>query len=75
MNDKDPRRNQPTDNGRNNDPDLRDESAIQPGINTVSNSNYDEDNEELTKTAAGDFRRKNDFDPNADPSFDEIDQE
>jgi len=71
----DPRRNRPTEEGRNNDPDLRDESAAQPGINTVSSSDYDDDNEELTKTAADDFREEDDFDPNADRSFDEIDEE
>ena len=68
------RRNQPTEEGRNNDPNLRDESAAQPGINTVSNSDYDDDNEELTKTAADDFREEDDFDPNADRSFDEVDE-
>ncbi|HWI92265.1 MAG TPA: hypothetical protein VNT20_13370 [Flavisolibacter sp.] len=66
-------RNQPTEEGRNNDPNLRDESAAQPGINTVSNSDYDEDNEKLTKTAADDFRTKDDSDSHADPSFDEVD--
>ena len=75
MNTTDPRRNQPTEEGRNNDPKLRDESAIQSGVNTVSNSDYDDDNEELTKTAADDFRKEKDFDPRADRSFDEIDEE
>jgi pyocin large subunit-like protein len=75
MNAKDPRRNQPTEEGRNHDPNLRDESAIQPGVNTISSSDYDDDNEELTKTAEDDFRTEDDFDPNADPSFDEIDEE
>jgi pyocin large subunit-like protein len=75
MNTKDPNRNTPTEKGRNNDPNLRDESAAQPGISTVSNSDYDEANEDLTKTAADDFREKNDFDPNADRSFDETGKE
>jgi hypothetical protein len=74
MNVTDPRRNQPTEEGRNNDPNLRDESAIQPGINTTSSSDYDDDNEELTKTAADDFREEDDFDANADRSFDEADK-
>lgn len=74
MNTADPRRNEPTEEGRNNDPNFRDESAIQPGINTVSNSNYDNDNEELTKTAADNFE-EDDFDLGADRSFDEIDEE
>ena len=75
MNTTDPRRNRQTEKGRNNDPNLRDESAIQPGISTVSNSNYDDQNEELTKTAADDFREDDDFDPRADRSFDEMDEE
>lgn len=69
----DPRRNVPTEKGRNNDPNLRDESAIQPGINTVSDSDYDEANEELTKTAADDFRENDKSEPTPDPSFDEVD--
>lgn len=74
MNTKDPRRNQPTEKGSNNDPDLRDESAAQPGTSTVSNSDYDEDNEELTRTAADDFRKEDDTDPKADRSFDQTDE-
>jgi hypothetical protein len=75
MNTTDPRRNVPAEKGRDNDPDLRDESAIQPGINTVSSSEYDNDNEELTRTAADDFREEDDFDSRADRSFDETDEE
>jgi hypothetical protein len=70
-----PHRNEPTEKGRKNDPNLRDESAIQPGVSTISNSDYDDDNEELTRTAADDFREENDFDPNADRSFDETGKE
>jgi hypothetical protein len=69
----DPRRNMPTEKGRNNDPNLRDESAIQPGVNTISNSDYDEANEELTETAADDFREDDASEPTPDPSFDEVD--
>jgi hypothetical protein len=71
----DPSRNKPTEAGKNDDPNLRDESAFQPGVSTVSNSGYDDDNQELTKTAADDFREQNDQDPNADRSFDEVDEE
>ena len=71
----DPRRNQPTEKGRDNDPDLRDESAAQPGTSTVSDSKYDDANQELTKTAADDFREDDDSDPNAERSFDEVDEE
>ena len=73
MNTTAPRRNKPTEEGRDNDPNLRDESAIQPGINTVSNSDYDDDNEELTKTAADDFREEDTDEATPDPSFDEVD--
>lgn len=69
----DPKRNTPTEKGRDNDPNLRDETAIQPGVSTVSNSDYDNDNDELTRTAADDFRTEDDTDSHADPSFDEVD--
>ena len=69
----DPRRNKPGEEGKKDDPNLRDESAAQPGINTVKSSDYDDDNEQLTKTAADDFRTTDDPDPGADPSFDEVD--
>lgn len=74
MNTVEPRRNVPTEKGRDNDPNLRDESAIQPGTNTISNSDYDDDNENLTETAADDFREdENKEDGRPDPSFDEVD--
>jgi len=73
MNTTDPRRKVPTEKGRDNDPNLRDETAIQPGISTVSNSDYDDDNEELTETAADDFREDDQNDSKPDPSFDEVD--
>ena len=57
--------------GRRDDPNLRDESAKQ-GINTVKKSDHDDDNQALTKTAADDFRTTDDPDTGADPSFDEV---
>jgi len=72
---RDLQRNKPSDKGENNDPNTRDESASQPGIETVSNSTYEDDNEELTETAADDFREETNFDQNADPSFDEVNKE
>ena len=72
---RDPHRNEPADKGENNDPNVRDESASQPGINTVSDSTYDDDNEELTETAANDFREEKNVDPNADPTFDKVNKE
>jgi hypothetical protein len=75
MNDpKEPVRNRPVEEGRNNDPDLRDESALQPGISTVSSSDTDDANDELTKTASDDFRTGEDSGENADPGFDEINE-
>lgn len=71
----DPKRQVPTEEGSNNDPNLRDESAPQPGIETISNSDYDDDNQELTRTAVDDFRTDVDRDPNADKTFDEVDEE
>lgn len=63
-------RNRPTEKGRDNDPDLRDESAIQPGADTVSSSDTDPANQRLTRTSADSFRTEDD-DPQADRSFDE----
>lgn len=75
MNTTNPRRDQSAEDGGKNDSDLRDRSAIQPGINTVSDNDYEEANEKLTKTAADDFRTEDDYDPNADRSYDEVNEE
>jgi hypothetical protein len=64
-------RAQPVDKGRRNDPNLRDETASQPGVNSISNSNYDDDNQRTTKTAADWF--KTPFGKDADPAYDDID--
>jgi hypothetical protein len=69
------RRNDFAEKGDNYDSNLRDESASQLGISTVGNSTYDDDNEELTKTAADDFKEEKNGDGNADPTFDEVDTE
>ena len=63
-------RNIPTEEGRKNDPVIRDDSAIQPGVQTISNSDYDENNQQLTDTAQGDLSEHKD--ENAQPRFDEI---
>jgi hypothetical protein len=73
MSNTDPQRNKPADEGKRNDPAVRDESAIQPGVNTISSSSTDAENKELTKTAADDFRTNDDEDKNADATFDDID--
>ena len=67
-----PGRNRPAEKGGNEDPNIRDQSAIQPGVNTISSSSTDKENKELTKTGAADFRKEDDFDANADAVFDEI---
>jgi len=71
MQTKEPRRQEATEAGRNEDPKLRDESAQQPGVNTISTSDYDKENEELTETAKDDFRPDTEKDKNADKRFDE----
>jgi len=69
---KDPNRNRPAEEGRKNDPDLRDESAAQPGVQTMSSSTADEANQHLTETARDSFR-EGDRDKNADPDLYGID--
>lgn len=67
-------RNRPAEDGRKNDPDLRDRTDIEPGTSTISSSKTDEANQSLTKTAADNFREHDD-DKNADPTFDDIHNE
>ena len=64
-------RNEAADKGQNHDPALRDDSAIQPGVQTISNGNKDEANEQLTRTNS----EIKDSDKNADPRFDEVDRD
>jgi hypothetical protein len=65
-------RNIPSEDGRRNDPDLRDESAIQPGVQTISSAPNDDANQHLTKTATGHFDEDTEFGKNADKAFDEV---
>ena len=65
------KRNIPADEGRQNDPQIRDESAQQPGVSTISSSDFDDENERITKTASDNFRTEN-WGADADPKFDEI---
>ncbi|HZF65292.1 MAG TPA: hypothetical protein VEZ55_12430 [Chitinophagaceae bacterium] len=65
----DPQRNRPADDGRNNDPNLRDESAAQPGVNTMSGSNTDHFNTETTESVS-DYEGTSDFET-ADLAFDD----
>ena len=64
----DPKRNKPAEEGRNDDPDLRDRSAVQPGVSTVSSGDNDADDENITETGKG---KEND--PRADRTMDEVD--
>ncbi len=68
-------RNRPSDEGRKNDPHIREESGQQPGVSTYSSSDTDEENESLTKTASDNFDNGTEFGKNADPRFDEVDRE
>ena len=76
MNDKDKEmeRNRPSEEGRNNDTYIRDDSALQPGTNTISSSDTDVANNELTRTASDDFRTENFEEGGADRTFDEASQ-
>jgi hypothetical protein len=68
-------RNRPSDEGRRDDPDIRDESAIQPGVQTISPSSYDDANQNTTKSALdGPELTQFDTDTKADPGFDEVDR-
>lgn len=63
-------RNRPTEKGRQNDPNLRDEDARQ-GANTMSTSETDGGKENLTRTSSDNFREEVDGDEKADKRFDE----
>ena len=62
-------RNRPSNEGVGNDPNLRDQSAAQPGISTMSDSNTDYANEETTQSVS-DLPDTSDFDDDADEAFD-----
>lgn len=64
-------RNNPSDEGRDNDPNIRDESAAQPGVNTMSSAKNDDANQHLTRTAADNFDENN-KDGDADARFNEV---
>jgi hypothetical protein len=71
---KDPVRNRPAEERTNNDPNVRDQDARQPDVNTISgNKDYEEANEDLTKTASDNFREDN-WANDADTRFDEVDE-
>ena len=70
-NDTDPKRNRPAEDEQQNDPNLRDESAVQPGVSTLSSSKNDEANQSLTRTTSDNFREDEEGDDKADKRFDE----
>lgn len=63
-------RNRPTEEGRQNDPNLRDDDGRQ-GASTMSTSDTDDAKENLTRTASDNFREDSDGDEKADKRFDE----
>lgn len=64
-------RNLPSDEGRDNDPHKRGEDATQPGVNTMSTSKNDDDNQHLTRTASDEFREDGPGDEKADKRYDQ----
>ncbi len=74
--DNDISRNTPTEEGRRNDPNKRDDSAIQPGVQTVSDSQYDDNNQSVTSSSMTDGTLSEfDTDTNADPAFDDVNRD
>ena len=67
----DPKRNRPAEKGERNDPNLRDEDARQPGLNTISSSENDDANQHLTRTASDNFKDDSAGSDKADKRFDE----
>lgn len=67
---KDITRNRPTEEGRRNDPNLRDEDAREGG-NTMSTSETDDAKENITRTTSDSFREDQEGDEKADLRFDE----
>ena len=69
-------RNRPTEEGRRNDPDIRDDSAIQPGVQTISESKYDDDNQSVSSSAMGSSTiSEADTRNDEDPTFEDVDRE
>jgi hypothetical protein len=66
---KEPQRNKTADQGKNNDPGLRDQSQQQPGVQTRSSNDSDESDQRLTKTASDNFR-EDDWAEGADADLD-----
>lgn len=70
------KRNRSSDEGRDNDPDIRDESALQPGISTISESGNDDANQHVTRSAMdGPELTQFDTDAKADAAFDDLEKD
>jgi hypothetical protein len=70
----DPGRNRPSSEGESNDPNLRDASAAQPGVSTMSSSDTDYLNQETTQSVSDD-PDTSDFDDELDDKDFEDDEE
>jgi hypothetical protein len=70
----DPGRNRPSSEGESNDPNLRDASAAQPGVSTMSSSDTDNLNQETTQSVSDD-PDTSDFDDELDDKDFEDDEE
>jgi hypothetical protein len=70
----DPGRNRTSEEGLGNDPSLRDESAAQPGISTVSGSDTDYLNEETTQSVS-DNPDTSDFDDDDDSTEEDFEDD
>jgi hypothetical protein len=74
INENDLGRNRTSDEGVGNDPALRDDSAAQPGISTVSDSDTDNLNEETISVSSN--PDTSDFDDDLDDEdFEEVDDD
>jgi|GEM_PF-5627015 len=62
-------RARPADEGTRKDPHVRDESGIQPGVSTVSQSKYDGDNQRTSRSGGDGF--KTPFGEDADRNFEQ----
>jgi hypothetical protein len=69
--DNDIERNRPSEKGRSNDDNLRDHTATQPGVSTISSSSTDDTNNHLTRTTSDGFTEDLQDEADADPTFDE----
>ena len=70
----DPGRNRPSSEGESNDPNLRDASAAQPGVSTISSSDTDYLNQETTQSVSDD-PDTSDFDDELDDKDFEDDED